>query len=210
MENRLLFLLFLLGFPGWTRAIRALGADVSWSAKPFSTPRRNPDFSKVGELKKVSGTEHGSLLSNDNQCFGKRCFHSNQCCLGSVCVDTDGTGTCLPLYGQEEGQFCHQDSNCQKNLTCTQLVSDPRRRTCQFPKLYLRKKQYNDECLDSSECDASKDLCCQLLRRHRMAPRKVCFYFIDPMSCIGNVKPAYKSMPILSFFPNPFFKARLG
>ncbi|KMQ89478.1 hypothetical protein RF55_10893 [Lasius niger] len=45
----------------------------------------------------------------------------------------------------------------------------------------------DEECAMSSECDISRGLCCQLQRRHRQTPRKVCSYFKDPLVCIGPV-----------------------
>ncbi|RWS23787.1 prohormone-3-like protein [Leptotrombidium deliense] len=73
----------------------------------------------------------------------------------------------------------------------------------------MRKKQYNDECLTSNECDSSRGLCCQLIRRHRMAPRKLCYYFVDPKSCLGNVDTSHVK-PFVHGIQNAFFKARIG
>lgn len=39
---------------------------------------------------------------------------------------------------------------------------------------YIKRDFITDEdCAQSNECDVSKGLCCQLLRRHRQSPRKV-------------------------------------
>ncbi|XP_064469531.1 prohormone-3-like isoform X2 [Ornithodoros turicata] len=154
----------------------------------------------------------GLLPEEEVDCFGKKCLSSDQCCRGSVCVDVDGSkpGTCLPIYGQREGEQCQRDSDCEQGLRC--LASTGRARICKLRE--LRKKQFNDECQSSDECDKSKGLCCQLQRRHRMAPRKVCYYFADPKACIGSVadyRPSlYRPYKSLSFFHNPLFKARMG
>ncbi|GBL87463.1 hypothetical protein AVEN_264960-1 [Araneus ventricosus] len=65
----------------------------------------------------------------------------------------------------------------------------------------------NDECTTSADCDTGRGLCCQVLRRHRMASKKLCHYFLDPKSCIGEVQTTLQE---LKYVPNPFFKARLG
>ncbi len=40
---------------------------------------------------------------------------------------------------------------------------------------YIKFRDFitDEDCAQSSECDVSKGLCCQLLRRHRQSPRKV-------------------------------------
>lgn len=162
-------------------------------------------------------------LSEEDElgCFGRKCVANDQCCRGSVCVDVDGSkvGTCLPVYGQREGETCQQDADCERGLSCLQPGPGGVRRVCQQRNREMRKKQFNDECQSSDECDASRGLCCQMQRRHRMAPRKVCYYFTDPKSCIGSVaaapmmdfySPSYRPYKSMSFFHNPLFKARMG
>ncbi|CAG2171945.1 unnamed protein product [Oppiella nova] len=86
-------------------------------------------------------------------------------------------------------------------------------KSCQPPGRDMMKKQYNDECVTSSECDASHGLCCQLIKRHRMAPRRLCYYFSDPKSCIGSVDVTFaKPSPAVSSgaYSNRLFKARIG
>ncbi|EEC10780.1 hypothetical protein IscW_ISCW007822 [Ixodes scapularis] len=144
-------------------------------------------------------------------------------CLRATRLSVPVVGTCLPVYGQREGEQCQQDSDCERGLACL-LPRAPAgtRRSCQLRTRELRKKQFSDECQSSDECDVSRGLCCQLQRRHRMAPRKLCFYFADPKSCIGTVPPAaaaamndfyrpsYRPYKSMSFFHNPLFKARMG
>lgn len=176
----------------------------------------NSDDVLPGEKKKSGEEVLGSLLQSEEArlgdgCYGKTCVHSDQCCKGSVCVDMDSSkavGSCLPIYAQREGEPCRQDSDCEDGLRCLENVNMAVSRTCRVATRDMRKKQYNDECLTSGECDVAKGLCCQLQRRHRMAPRKVCYYFADPKSCIGVVDPNL-ARPI-SYNFNPFFKARLG
>lgn len=165
--------------------------------------------------------DSGLVSEESIDCFGKKCIASDQCCRGSVCVDVDGTklGTCLPIYGQREGEQCQQDSDCEQGLRCLEPGISAGRRVCKLRE--MRKKQFNDECQSSDECDTSKGLCCQLQRRHRMAPRKVCYYFADPKACIGTVSASsavgeffrpsgYRPYKSMSYFHNPLFKARMG
>jgi len=121
---------------------------------------------------------------NSSTCFGRRCSSNENCCPKTVCVDLDGPslGTCLPHHGQREGANCQRNTDCEAGLVCTMSEAG---KTCQSPM--NSKKQYNEDCKQSSECDIGKGLCCQLLRRHRQSPRKACSYFRDPFVCIGVV-----------------------
>ncbi|EFX72509.1 DappuITG-like peptide [Daphnia pulex] len=103
-------------------------------------------------------------------CSGRRCSANEHCCAGTVCVDLDGLGTCLPHHGRREGSACHRTSDCDFGLLC--VISGGTGKICQQPSENV--KQYNEDCAQSSECDVSKGLCCQLLRRHRQSPRKTC------------------------------------
>ncbi|XP_063227827.1 ITG-like peptide [Bacillus rossius redtenbacheri] len=120
----------------------------------------------------------------EEPCYGKKCTANEHCCPGSVCVDVDGiVGSCLFAYGLKQGEACRRDNDCETGLLCTEVAGEGR--TCQPP--ISNKKQYSEDCTMSSECDIGKGLCCQLQRRHRQAPRKVCSYFKDPLICIGPV-----------------------
>ncbi|XP_033219831.1 prohormone-3 isoform X1 [Belonocnema kinseyi] len=123
--------------------------------------------------------------SADDPCYGRRCTANEHCCPGSVCVDVDGVvGTCLFAYGLKQGELCRRDNDCETGLMCSE-VAGGETRSCQPP--VNSNKQYSDECSMSGECDISRGLCCQLQRRHRQSPRKVCSYFKDPLVCIGPV-----------------------
>ncbi|XP_047102903.1 ITG-like peptide [Schistocerca piceifrons] len=123
------------------------------------------------------------LQEDEEPCYGKKCTSNEHCCPGTVCVDVDGiVGSCLFAYGLKQGELCRRDSDCETGLLCADSADG---RTCQPP--LTNRKQYSEDCTMSSECDISKGLCCQLQRRHRQAPRKVCSYFKDPLICIGPV-----------------------
>lgn len=125
--------------------------------------------------------------SNDEEpCYGKRCTANEHCCPGSVCVDVDGViGSCLFAYGRRIGEICRKDSDCESGLVCAEAEAVVSTRVCRPP--IRQDKQYSEPCNMSSECDIYRGLCCQLLRRHRQAPRKMCSYFKDPLVCIGPV-----------------------
>ncbi|CAH1364563.1 hypothetical protein MTP99_000932 [Tenebrio molitor] len=123
---------------------------------------------------------------DEEPCYGKRCTANEHCCPGSVCVDVDGVvGSCLFAYGRRVGELCRRDSDCESGLVCAEAEPGVSTRVCRPP--VHQDKQYSEPCNMSSECDISRGLCCQLQRRHRQAPRKVCSYFKDPLVCIGPV-----------------------
>ncbi|XP_067630342.1 uncharacterized protein spab [Eurosta solidaginis] len=54
------------------------------------------------------------------------------------------------------------------------------------PNMPLNVKQFDEDCISSSDCNVAKGLCCQFQRtHHRIHPRKLCAYFRDPFMCIG-------------------------
>ncbi|VEN44071.1 unnamed protein product [Callosobruchus maculatus] len=127
---------------------------------------------------------------DEEPCYGRRCTANENCCPGSVCVDVDGMiGSCLFAYGRRVGELCRRDSDCESGLVCAEasaVEGGPSvGRVCRPP--VHQDKQYAEPCHMSSECEISRGLCCQLQRRHRQAPRKVCSYFKDPLVCIGPV-----------------------
>ncbi|KAJ6223708.1 hypothetical protein RDWZM_002253 [Blomia tropicalis] len=192
------------------------------------------------------------LSQGEEKCLNKPCVQSEQCCPGSVCVDTTHpngkrqvTGTCLPIYGVNEGDNCKNDDDCEPGLRCLSnggnnnqvgddhdtsmlmaSINEDRSngnrngrngnmRTCQPPGQEMMKKQYNGECTVSSECDSSHGLCCQLIKRHRMAPRRACLYFSDPKICLGPVDVTFaRPMAYSSYYYTPneheYFRARIG
>ncbi|CAG9805157.1 unnamed protein product [Chironomus riparius] len=119
-------------------------------------------------------------------CYGKRCTANEHCCPGSVCVDVDGAafGNCLFAYGRKMGELCRRDADCESGLVCDVSAAGGAN-VCRAPMAVA--KQYAEDCSTSSDCDITRGLCCQLQRRHRQAPRKVCSYFKDPLVCIGTV-----------------------
>ncbi|GBM21480.1 hypothetical protein AVEN_249911-1, partial [Araneus ventricosus] len=118
------------------------------------------------------------------------------------------SGMCLPIHGKESYQPCQKDADCGSGLECLDSGNYARGKTCQLEGGSIEKRGgYNDECTTSADCDTGRGLCCQVLRRHRMASKKLCHYFLDPKSCIGEVQTTLQE---LKYVPNPFFKARLG
>lgn len=111
-------------------------------------------------------------------CEGRRCTANEHCCAGHVCVDFDGaSGTCMSSLGYREGGECNTDDECNGGLICDLGA-------CTAPQ---STKSYNELCSTSHECDVGRGLCCQIMRRHRQAPKMMCGYFKDPAICIGHV-----------------------
>lgn len=179
---------------------------ISVSGK-WSSNKQWIDEKNTGIINKDFGKTINPFLFTE-KCFGRQCFESNQCCKGFACVtmkETTSIGTCLPIFSRIEGDPCTEDEDCANFLRC---LGTENSKTCQKESKDVKKKLFNNDCLTSAECDIDRKLCCQIQRRHRMAPRRVCYYFFDPKSCIGSIPTAYIN-PI-DFLPNPFFKARLG
>ncbi|CRK97940.1 CLUMA_CG011312, isoform A [Clunio marinus] len=129
--------------------------------------------------------EEEPAIIEEEICYGKRCTANEHCCPGSVCVDVDGViGNCLFAYGRKLGELCRRDADCESGLVCD-VSAVGGASVCRAPMVVA--KQYAEECTTSSDCDITRGLCCQLQRRHRQAPRKVCSYFKDPLVCIGTV-----------------------
>nr|XP_046915051.1 homeobox protein 5-like [Dermatophagoides farinae] len=235
------------------------------------------------------------LSQGEEKCIQKPCVQQQQCCPGSVCVDLHSqhsqsplslsssmnnkqrpvtTGTCLPIYGVNEGDSCTDDGDCETGLRCmpqTILITNDDDNdgrlslpsmhslssssssssntqsilTMKAPnnlkslrrfigkieflsKIYLNRtellaplyklltKNENAECTTSSECDASHGLCCQLIKRHRMSPRKACLFFSEPKICLGPVDITF-AKPANTFYynnkPNDernYFRASIG
>ncbi|XP_023248654.1 prohormone-3 isoform X2 [Copidosoma floridanum] len=136
----------------------------------------------------------GSLSENnldegaDEPCYERRCTTNEDCCSMSVCINfEDGEwpeGRCMFVYGLKQGELCRRDSDCETGLVCAELAGTDSL-SCQPP--VTSNKQYSEQCSMSSECDIGRGLCCQLQRRHRQIPRKMCSYFKDPLVCIGPV-----------------------
>ncbi|KAG7189231.1 hypothetical protein KM043_008791 [Ampulex compressa] len=134
------------------------------------------------------GSAYGESLEEaaDVPCYGRTCSNTEHCCPGYFCIDIDGVkGSCLYLgIGLKQGELCRRDNDCETGLMCAE-VAGGETRSCQPP--VSSNKLYNEECNVSGECDIGRGLCCQLQRRHRQTPRKVCSYFKDPLVCIGPV-----------------------
>lgn len=116
-------------------------------------------------------------------CYERKCESSDQCCDGSVCVDVEGSGTCLPLYGNQPGEACRTNQDCETGYICSESPSGYLQ--CQEPPPGQGK--YGEECRDSSDCNIHLGFCCRLQRRQKMQPKKLCGYFTETDVCIGPV-----------------------
>ncbi|XP_017766631.1 PREDICTED: prohormone-3 [Eufriesea mexicana] len=144
-------------------------------------------MSKTGLYQRPLSTGLGFSYDSleDVPCYERRCSANEYCCPSFICVSVDGDiGRCVIELGQKQGELCRNDNDCETGLMCAE-VAGSETRSCQPP--VTSNKLYNEECNISGECDISRGLCCQLQRRHRQTPRKVCSYFKDPLVCIGPV-----------------------
>ncbi|XP_006609566.1 prohormone-3 [Apis dorsata] len=143
---------------------------------------------KSGLYQRPLSTSYGysyDSLEEVIPCYERKCTLNEHCCPGSICMNVDGdVGHCVFELGQKQGELCRNDNDCETGLMCAEIAGSETR-SCQVP--ITSNKLYNEECNVSGECDISRGLCCQLQRRHRQTPRKVCSYFKDPLVCIGPV-----------------------
>ncbi|KAF0290866.1 ITG-like peptide [Amphibalanus amphitrite] len=70
------------------------------------------------------------------------------------------------------GRRCFSNEQCCDSYLCVEVEDED---------------TADEDCKMTTECDVTRGLCCQLLRRHRQSPRKACLYFSDPLMCIGHV-----------------------
>ncbi|XP_014669809.1 PREDICTED: prohormone-3-like [Priapulus caudatus] len=123
------------------------------------------------------------------KCIGKTCVYSDDCCKNDVCVEIPSRGgLCMPKTGAVEGEPCKTVTDCMKGFECVGGDgSAGGMGSCQpFPTVNIRKKLFYDECQRSAECDEEIGLCCQLRKRHRGKPRKICDYYRGHKEvCIG-------------------------
>ncbi|XP_018024461.1 prohormone-3-like isoform X2 [Hyalella azteca] len=111
-------------------------------------------------------------------CEGRRCSANEHCCNDHICMAITGrTGTCMATSSQRLDDECVSDVECAEGLSCDLGVCTD----------LGTKKNYGEDCNTSAECDGARGLCCQLIRRHRKAPRQVCSYYKDALICLGRV-----------------------
>ncbi|XP_077285251.1 space blanket [Arctopsyche grandis] len=162
-------------------------ANMGYGGHGMSKYRVQPYLQRMNAADGYSVNEDGQGSEQDLEepCYGKPCTANEHCCPGSVCINVDGvSGSCLFAYGRKVGELCRRDNDCESGLLCEDIApGEPR--VCRPPM--LSSKQYAELCNVSGECDISRGLCCQVQRRHRQQPRKVCSYFKDPLVCIGPV-----------------------
>ncbi|KAL0809556.1 hypothetical protein ABMA28_011089 [Loxostege sticticalis] len=125
------------------------------------------------------------VIDEPAHCYSSPCATNGDCCRGLLCLDTEDGGRCLPAFsGRKFGEMCNRDNQCDAGLVCEEVVPGEMH-VCRAPS--PGRKQYNEDCGSSSECDVTRGLCCIMQRRHRQKPRKSCGYFKEPLVCIGPV-----------------------
>ncbi|KAL0859039.1 hypothetical protein ABMA27_010886 [Loxostege sticticalis] len=133
----------------------------------------------------LEGNRIDDVIDEPAHCYSSPCATNGDCCRGLLCLDTEDGGRCLPAFsGRKFGEMCNRDNQCDAGLVCEEVVPGEMH-VCRAPS--PGRKQYNEDCASSSECDVTRGLCCIMQRRHRQKPRKSCGYFKEPLVCIGPV-----------------------
>lgn len=181
----------------------------------------------TGTCLPIFGSNVETFESMASQSGGGGCTEDDDCSPGLRCLEgssaSGGELDIIELSGGGGGG--NGDLNSRHHYHHSQHSSSSGngsgRRSCQAPRMMMRKKQYNDECQSSNECDTSLGLCCQVVRRHRLSPRRACLYFSGSpeMVCLGRldhhlnaVRPPMAISSILRYTPkeNEYFRARIG
>jgi hypothetical protein len=128
----------------------------------------------------------GTCLPHHGRREGSACHRTSDCDFGLLCVISGGTGKicqqpsenvkqyskCPP--GFSHGRVLKSLSTNYSAFAIRELMDVNKKTKKKDMQNYIKRDFITDEdCAQSSECDVSKGLCCQLLRRHRQSPRKV-------------------------------------
>ncbi|XP_063370959.1 ITG-like peptide [Cydia amplana] len=133
----------------------------------------------------LEGNRIDDVLDEPAHCYSAPCSTNGECCRGLMCLETEDGGRCLPAFaGRKLGEICNRENQCEAGLVCEEVVPGEMH-VCRPPT--SGRKQYNEDCNASSECDITRGLCCVMQRRHRQKARKSCGYFKEPLVCIGPV-----------------------
>ncbi|CAB3223126.1 unnamed protein product [Arctia plantaginis] len=161
-----------------------LGANLGYGRTGY---RHYPYAQEPEEVyaEALEGNRIDDGIDEAAHCYSAPCATNGDCCRGLLCLDTEDGGRCLPAFaGRKFGEICNRENQCDNGLVCEEVVPGEMH-ICRPPS--AGRKQYNEDCESSGECDITRGLCCIMQRRHRQKPRKSCGYFKEPLVCIGPV-----------------------
>ncbi|KAL4706237.1 hypothetical protein ACJJTC_017404 [Scirpophaga incertulas] len=121
-------------------------------------------------------------IGEPEHCYSAPCATNGDCCRGLICLDTEEGGRCLPAYaGRKLGEICNRENQCDAGLVCEEVVPGDVSLFASHIDSHskcgrLGRKQYNEDCASSAECDIIRGLCCIS-----------CGYFKESLACIGPV-----------------------
>ncbi|CAK9297074.1 unnamed protein product [Gordionus sp. m RMFG-2023] len=181
-------------------------------------------------------------LDYKDEC-SKRCKISEDCCRGFTCMSsvirnafTEGLGLCVQEKKDKEGIACIRDTDCYPYECIEMKTIFPTLRFCQKPEIVINnqidpfrssnimKKQFNDNCQTSQDCNQEQGLCCSRVRIHRQPHSLKCMYK-ESVKCVEGednetdgvisevgsygVKGERKANAMSRFFPmrlRPYFR----
>ncbi|CAD0206748.1 unnamed protein product [Chrysodeixis includens] len=159
-------------------------ANLGYGRSPYRHYPYGQDPEEV-YAEALEGNRIDDVMEEPAHCYSSPCTTNGDCCRGLLCLDTEDGGRCLPAFaGRKLGEICNRENQCDAGLVCEEVVPGEMH-VCRPPT--AGRKQYNEDCSSSGECDVTRGLCCIMQRRHRQKPRKSCGYFKEPLVCIGPV-----------------------
>ncbi|EDW36358.1 GL17750 [Drosophila persimilis] len=138
-------------------------------------------------------------LIEDTPCADRPCLVSEDCCPTGVCVNTNGEGKCVYVFGHQR-DICQRHGDCVAGSVCM-LVAEEGVWRCEIesessaaPSLLeemigvRRKQPLGSDCNSSSDCQMVNGMCCQQQRlNHRASIKRICGYFRDAFDCVDMV-----------------------
>ncbi|CAH4032650.1 unnamed protein product [Pieris brassicae] len=185
--SALLMLACLGSSHAWGGLFNRFSSDMLANLGYGRSPYRHYPYGQVEPEEIYAEALEGNRIEDaeDTHCYSSPCITNGDCCRGLMCLETEDGGRCLPAFaGRKLGEICNRENQCDAGLVCEEVVPGEMH-VCRLPS--AGRKQYNEDCSTSSECDISRGLCCVMQRRHRQKARKSCGYFKEALVCIGPV-----------------------
>ncbi|XP_012544836.1 ITG-containing peptide isoform X1 [Bombyx mori] len=178
----------LSGAHAWGGLFNRFSSDMLANLGYGRSPYRHYPYGQVEPDEAYEALENNrisNVIDEPAHCYSSPCVTNGDCCGGLLCLETDDGGRCLSAFaGRKLGEICNRENQCDAGLICEEAAPGEMH-ICRPPS--TGRKQYNEDCTTSSECEITRGLCCIMQRRHRQKSRKSCGYFKEPLVCIGPV-----------------------